>query len=138
MEEFIRCDEIKLKISKKAKKGEGKFGFRIIGHSSTEKLTEEDFYPTLFKKFNNTIPSPSDQKKLSVSDFGTSVLESLEDAKMYRLTIPSLRNGVLSKGPILNKRGLVGQTNGKGHFDYYLFDPINNSPCDDFTYVSGE
>lgn len=55
----------------------------------------------------------------------------------YVRTTPSLRKKIVSyvEGVVSSERGVATNPDGRGHFLYFLFDPVRNNPVSDFHFV---
>lgn len=117
--------------------------YRIIKHSKDEDVTKKDFYPSIMEYNNFVMPGYDVQnRKTNLQLFGTSCYDEKNSIMSRIESITSLREDFENKGWFLME-GSVNKNFGfadkkeesgsnKGHFVYYLFDPIDNSPISDF------
>lgn len=112
--------------------------YRAIKHYDSFKLKKESFFPTFIER-NNGKP-PSEEKQIRYPDtgyFGTSLYFDVDLLKQVITSITSLRQSVkcIAKGATMKERGICSEPDNSTHFEYYLFDPFNNNPVDDFSYL---
>ncbi|MCR5309253.1 MAG: hypothetical protein K6E21_04000 [Bacilli bacterium] len=121
-------------IIKTAHDEHGKVAYRVIKHEQSLGLLESDFYPTFIQRNHGIAPDSEAQKKLKVEDFGMSVLETFSQLKDFLEAVPSLRKPPKFNacGYINSCKGCVSYPENNGHFQYFLYDPINNNPRCDF------
>lgn len=126
----IYCDKTKDKILSKSKPRFYKPVYRVIEHSE-KILTKFDFYPTLMKKYNFTMPDESIQKGEPASSFSVSVSTSKEILAKRVEAVPSLRDiAFLATGEVNATYGTASEEDEKGHIHYFLFDPtIDEKNC---------
>ena len=95
--------------------------FRLV--INTEVLTFEDFIPSCFEE--GYVP------KNEQGDYSVSLNKNREVLLKLREKFVGMKkyNG-LAIGNTSNLRGL---SFGKTHINYFLYDYLNNSPCDDFS-----
>lgn len=109
--------------------------FRALRHKTVEK---EDFYPTFIEQGNrnkNKLFRDS-EKPESQSDYSVSLNTSLASlCALFKLSGFRKNHEGVAKGFTSDKRGYSYAADKKGHVDYFLFDYINNNPCDDFQLV---
>lgn len=130
---------------------EGKKGFyyenayRIIKHTVDVEVTKTDFYPSVMERNDFEMPTFDIQNSIEkIGDFGVSCLDTLDHMKSFIETVTSFRenyekNGwFIMKGKVQKGKGFASTTNRNGHFNYYLFDPINKNPIDDFIFIKEE
>lgn len=109
--------------------------FRALRHKTVEK---EDFYPTFIEQGirNKNKLFRDSEKPESQSDYSVSLNTSLASlCALFKLSGFRKNHEGVAKGFTSDKRGYSYAADKKGHVDYFLFDYINNNPCDDFQLV---
>ena len=120
--------------------------YRMIKHSKTKQTTKEDFYPTIMEYNNPQFTMPNyfiQDRKNNLDQFSTSCFDSRENLEQFIQSITSIREDYEKNGWFILS-GRVNADKGfadepmksgpkKGHFNYFLYDPIGDSPLDDFT-----
>ena len=101
--------------------------YRATKH--TVNLTYEDFIPSNIENEN----AMDTFKKFQKSDYSVSLFTDLEVLKSK--TSFSKKYNSYSKGFTSNKRGISTRESESKHVNYYLYDYIENSPCDDFSVI---
>ena len=130
-------------ISKNPKPFYYKDVYRLIKHPKNKGLNEDVFLPTIMEINGNTMPPFEKQnRKTNLGLFSVSVYDSLEHIMLYFSSITSMREPLergeycLAKGKVHNKKGFGDKASESGdkigHINYYLYDPINNNPVNDF------
>lgn len=111
--------------------------FRALRHKTVEK---EDFYPTCIEQeqrnrnMNNLFRDSEELE--SQSNYSVSLNTSLKSlCALFKLSGFRRNHEGVAKGFTSDKRGYSYAADKKGHVDYFLFDYINNNPCDDFQLV---
>ena len=111
--------------------------FRALHHKTVEK---EDFYPTIIEQRKNGLfRGHGSEKPESQSSYSVSLNISLDFIRaLFKLQGFRKNHEGIAEGSTSVKRGYSYAANEKGHVDYFLFDYINNNPCDDFQLVEEE
>ena len=120
---------------------DSRMAFRIIFHDNKTALKKEDFYPTIMARNKNVMPDDTKQAKCEIGAFGVSVLNTYDKAVKYRETINSLRKKspfCFAEGKVNENKGRISVSDENGHYEYFLYDPIDNNPCCDFEYCKKE
>lgn len=99
------------------------------GTVSIDKLCVDDFVPSyiLYKNQMRTFG------KLCKADYSVSLFTNLEKLKEKVKNINSIKS--YSKGYTNIKRGISTKESEENHVNYYLYDYLTNSPCDDFEII---
>ena len=139
-----KVDEI---LNKNPKPYYHKTAFRLIKHSHQKQITDADFYPSIMEYTGSgEMPSYEAQnRKTNLGLFGVSCFDTKEHLNSYLESVTSLReqfeteNWFIVKGFVNRHLGFADQILQSGpkigHFNYFLFDPINKNPKDDFNDV---
>lgn len=117
--------------------------FRLIKHSKDSPLTTNDFLPSIMEYNNFAMPTYEKQNlKKNNEQFSMSCFDTKEHLNSYIESVTSLRedfhnnNWYIMKGCINKNKGFADkpQESGSkiGHINYYLYDPVNKNPIDDF------
>lgn len=120
--------------------------YRIIKHSKDEVKSEKDFYPYIMEKNKKKpyeMPDYSDQdRKTSFEQFAVSCYDTREHLEQYIESVTSLRENFINnkwyiaKGFVNKELGFADKvdesSSNLGHFNYYLYNPLENNPVCDF------
>lgn len=120
---------------------DSRIAFRIIFHDNNISLKKEDFYPTIMERNKNAMPDDTKQSKCQIGVFGVSVLNTYDKAVEYKEFCPSLRKKspfCIAKGKVNENKGRISVFDENGHYEYFLYDPIDNNPYCDFGYCKKE
>ena len=121
-----------------------KKAFRVIKNPKSEGMDKKFFYPSIMEYNNYEMPDHYIQdRKTNIQLFGTSCYDSKDNIMSYIESVTSLREAVennlsfIAEGSVEKEKGFADKAveeDGpkKGHFNYYIFDPIDNSPVSDF------
>lgn len=124
-------------ILKHSSRANGETAFRLVNKTATHELTIEDFIPTFMENFNKeTIQEKTEKKEIEF--FGLSMFYSYEKMMDFRKFIPKLKKRVASVGYLDSNKGGVGKKDKNTHFQFYLFDPKNLNPYNDFHLINNE
>ena len=117
---------------------DNRHAYRIIKHTNAIPLTTDDFLPSIMKENNNKMPNESKQINIKITNFGMSLLDNYNLTKQFIELCPAFRNKscTIAKGIVNEKKGVIGSFENNGHFQFYLFDPVNNNPVSDFKYYN--
>lgn len=89
------------------------------------------------ENFNKEIIQEKTEKK-EIEFFGLSMFYSYEKMMDFRKFIPKLKKRVASVGYLDSTKGGVGKEDKNTHFQFYLFDPTNLNPYNDFHLFNNE
>lgn len=132
------CVEKIKEILKNSENGDGRVAFRAIKHKSDVNLKKEDFYPSIMERNGFVMPCKERQLNKTIGSFGVSVCDTFDNVYKLIQAIPALRNVTkcFAVGLIDANKGTVGKIDDQGHYQYFLFEPKNESknPYVDFNY----
>ena len=113
--------------------GNDRSAFRIIKRENADSLLEQDFYPTIMEYNGYVMPMLDKQENKDVGKFGVSVFDTRDNLLNFKETVNSLRKyNVIAKGVVDKNKGCVGVFEENGHYQYFLYDPVDNNPISDF------
>lgn len=127
------CDKKVNEIVDIAVDADNRSAFRIIKRDNVVSLLEKDFYPSIMEYNGYVMPTLDKQENKDVKQFGVSVFDTRDNLLNFKETVIPLRKyNVIAKGVVDKNKGCVGLFEKSGHYQYFLYDPVDNNPISDF------